>query len=263
MTDTTTVTPTPTAPVEGDEAARAAAAAAAAEAAKATTPTEPEPIVDLEAEEDKKGTFTYEDTGDKGLNTVLTFLGKHGFGPGHPAMVDAVNGDFGLLKAQLAEKNVPGSEAYLQLAQAAYDRMHAVHEKQRADDKAAVHTIAGGEEQWNAVAEWAGKNTDEAEKPVIQAMLAKGGVEAKLAATLLTSLYTRANGDLPVKETDGAGPAAATTSGAAANTTNALSPKEYGQAVAAARRTHSNRDGAFEQSDAYRKLVQRRAAWRE
>lgn len=248
-----------------EQTAPDAAALAAAQAAAAAKPeAKPEPIPTPEAEQDKKGSFTYEPTGDSKLDMTLAFVGKHGFGPGHPAMVAAVNGDFSLLKAQLAEKGVAGADAYIALGEAAYQTMHAENEKRRAEDKKAVEDTVGGAENWEAIKDWASKNADEGEKTAISALLSKGGMEAKIAATFLAVNFQKANGgELPTKETDGAGPAAATAAGAPTAATNALSPREYGKAVAEARAAHSNRSGPFEQSPAYVKLVERRSRWRE
>ena len=262
MTTDNTNTPTP----EGTPDAAALAAAAAAAKPPVTTPEPKADPLPIEADKDKDGKgFTYEATGDSKLDMTLAFVGKHGFGPGHPAMVAAVNGDFSLLKAQLAEKGVAGADAYIALGEAAYATMHAENEKRRAEDKAAVESIVGGAENWEAIKDWAGKNADEGEKTAISALLSKGGIEAKIAATFLAANFSKANGgtELPAKETDGAGPSAAATAGRSSATTDALSPKEYGQAVVDARRVHSNRAGPFEQSPAYVKLVERRSRWRE
>jgi len=258
-TENTPVTPNPEAP---DAAAVAAAAAAAA---KPTPEAKPEPIAPLEADDAGKGGFTYQPTGDSKLDMTLAFVGKHGFGPEHPAIKAAIEGDFSLMKAQMAEKGIAGADAYIALGEAAYATMKAENDKRRAEDKAAVEAVVGGAENWEAIKEWAGKNADDSEKTAISALLSKGGMEAKIAATFLAANFSKANGgtELPAKETDGAGPSAAVTAGRSAASTDALSPKEYGQAVVDARRTHSNRAGPFEQSPAYVKLVERRSRWRE
>ena len=257
-TENTPVTPTP----EGTPDAAAVAAAAAAAKPVAPEP-KPEPIAPLEADDAGKGGFTYQPTGDSKLDMTLAFVGKHGFGPEHPAIKAAIEGDFSLMKAQMAEKGIAGADAYIALGEAAYATMKAENDKRRAEDKAAVEAVVGGAENWEAIKEWAGKNADDSEKTAISALLSKGGMEAKIAATFLAANYSKANGELPAKETEGSGPAAAVTAGRSAASTDALSPKEYGQAVVDARRTHSNRAGPFEQSPAYVKLVERRSRWRE
>jgi len=253
--------------------ATAAAAAAAELAAKGATGTEgapaskapagePSALPVAEGEPGAKGEITYNPTGDTGLDMALAFVGKNGFGPDHPAMIAAINGDFGLLRAQLAEKNVPGSEAYLALAEKAYKSFDEKHKAQRESDKAAVLKVVGGEESWSAIQEWAKANADESESAALNDLLGKGGQHAVIAAGFLAAQYERANGGAGGAETDGAGPSAAAARGAPAVSEDALSPKDYGAAVMEARQKHNAREGRFEDSAAYSKLLQRRARFK-
>lgn len=221
-----------------------------------------EPVALPVAEGDKgaKGEITYNPTGDAGLDMALTFVGKHGFGPDHPSMIAAINGDFSLLRAELAAKNLPGSDAYLALAEKAYASFDAKHKAQREQDKAAVIKVVGGEEQWTAVQEWAKANAEPQEQAALNEMLSKGGYQAVVAAGFLASQYERATGGVP--ETQGAGPSAAANRGAPANDSGALDPKAYGAAMYEARAAHNPRNGNFEDSAAYKQLRERRARFK-
>lgn len=250
MTEATTPAAPATVPGAPDAPEVQTPAAPAAPAA----PTEPTTIP-VTAEDSGKGVFSYDPTGDSKLDMTLAFVGKHGFGPGHPAMVAAVNGDFSLLRAQMAEKGVPGADAYIALGEASYQSMHAENEKRRGADKEAVEKAVGGAEQWVAIQEWAGKEASEEEKGPLKEMLGKGGQHAIIAAGWLASQYQRATGGIP--ETEGAGPAAATGTTTSAATNGSLSPQAYAEAVQSARAQHKGRE-AFETSPAYNALRERR-----
>ena len=251
-------TPAPAASAPESAAPPVAPEASQPQSAPPAAPSEPTTIP-VTADEDKKGSFSYEATGDSKLDMTLAFVGKHGFGPGHPAMVAAVKGDFSLLKAQLAEKGVAGADAYIALGEAAYQSMHAENEARRAKDKAAVEQIAGGPEQWAAIQEWAGQNASEEERGPLKEMLNRGGTYASIAAGFLASQYQRATGGVP--ETEGSGPAVSDVRGAATSGSDALSPKDYATAVQAARLAHKGRD-AFEDSAEYAKLRDRRMRYK-
>ena len=198
----------------------------------------------------------YEPTQDVGLDMTLKFLGDLGYGIENPAMQAAINGDFSLLEAELGAKGVKGYEAYIKLGQKAFTDVSAKTAERQAKDKAAVEGIAGSPENWQAMTTWAAANADDGEKAVLQAQLGKGGLEAAMAATWLATNYNRASGI----STDGAGPAVSGVKGQAAMTNGALSPKEYGAAVVVARQAHKGND--FENSSAYKQLVDRRMAFR-
>lgn len=234
---TTPTTPVVSAPLEVTvEAVEPVVTAPAADAGKV------EPVV-------------YNPTGDVGLDMTLKFVGDLGYAPDHPAMAAAINGNFTLLEAELASKGVTGYEAYIKLGQQAYTSVSTKTAARQAADKAAVEGIAGGAENWQAMTAWAGANADEGEKSVLQAQLAKGGLEAQMAATWLATNYNRSTG----VSTDGAGPAVATTAATASASAGALDPKSYGAEVVKARQAHKG--GGFEESSAYKQLVQRRMMW--
>ena len=198
----------------------------------------------------------YNPTGDVGLDMTLKFVGDLGYAPDHPAMAAAINGDFSLLEAELASKGVKGYEAYIKLGQKAFTDVSSKTQERQAKDRAAVEAIAGGPENWSAMTAWATANADDGEKTVLQSQLAKGGLEAQMAATWLVTNYNRASGI----STEGAGPAVSATRGQAATTSGALDPKQYGAEVVKARQEYTGRD--FESSPAYQQLVARRMAYR-
>jgi hypothetical protein len=204
------------------------------------------------------GGIEYRDTGDAGLNMALKYVASHGFGPDHPAMAAAINGDFTLLRAELAGKNAPGFDAYMTLAENAFTKFDTENKAKREADTKAVHDIAGGEENWKAVTAWAKENASEEEQTVFNEMLKEGGVKAKIVAQYLSRAYGGSN--TPATETDGPGAGVSAIGGRSGASTDALSPKEYGAAVQEARRNH--RGGPFEASPAYRQLVERRARWK-
>jgi hypothetical protein len=61
-------------------------------------------------------------------------------------------------------------------------------------EKTAVFEAVGGEERWNEMMPWAGKNLPEARKNEINAMLAAGGEGAVIAAQALQASFAEANG---------------------------------------------------------------------
>lgn len=227
-----------------------ALAAAAAAAAKPDPKAPPAKALAVPAEGS-----VYEPTGHKNLDASLAFLGKHGFTADTPAMQEAMNGNFALLRAEMAEKGVAGGEAYIMLAEKAHEELLAKHEEKRTKDLADLYAVTGSEESWNEVAKWGKENASPEQTEVVKELLAKGGEHMKLAASWLAQAYTKATGGVP--ETDGAGPNVADVRGAPVVTTDALSPQEYGRAVAKARTEHRGRED-FEQSATYQKLVDRR-----
>lgn len=117
----------------------------------------------------------------------------------------------------------------------------------------------GGEENWAAIQEWAGKNADPEEATAIKAMLGKGGAEMKIAAGFLANAYQKANGG--IQESDGAGPNVSEVRGTPPAGNTGLSPKEYSIAVEKAHREHKGRE-PFETTPAYAKLREARARYK-
>jgi len=200
---------------------------------------------------------TYQPTGDANLDLALAFVGKHGLAPEHPAMVAATQGDFGQIKALLAEKGVPGFEAYVALAEKGYQDVLAREAEKVAAVQQIVTQAAGDEAAWGATLAWASANAEPDEKEAVNAALAQGGVVAEAVAAFLVNQYRAATGTTyapaapAVKQEAGRGAGGASS--------GALSPADYGKAVMELRRT---KGAYFEESAEYRQLQARRAAWR-
>lgn len=173
-------------------------------------------------------TYSFEPTGDAGLDVALDFVGKLGFSLEHPAMVKAGEGDFNDLRVELAKlgDKAAGWEKMVALATQAYERKTA-EANQAADaiEQSVLKTV-GGAEAWSEIQAWASANADPKEKAEINAMLRAGPVQARAAAQLLMQAYNQAGGTVVT-------PAAAARN-AGANTRAAagpLSPREYLSAV--------------------------------
>lgn len=252
-----------------DPAAEAAAAAAAAEAAKAEAAKQPPAILPITEDkppakepakkEDGKPAevepVTYNASGDAGLDMLLEAAGTLGLGPSHPAMVAAVNGDFDLLALKLEEAEVKGSSRLIALGQKAYNDIAAKTKARQEADAKAVAEEVGGPERWAEVQKWASENADDNEKAEIKAALGKGGLQARMAASWLNSLYGRASG----VSDEGTGKAVAKDAKGTPAANGALSPREYAKAVAEARIGFK---GDFENSSKYKDLQARRMAYR-
>jgi hypothetical protein len=185
------------------------------------------------------GPVAYEPTGDVGLDVALDFVGKLGLGPDHPAMAATATGDFSLIKAHLATMGdkATGWEQMVALAEAANTRATTAATATATAVSAAVHSVAGGEAEWNTIAAWAAINADPAEKQAINAMFDAGPVQARAAATMLLSAYNAAPGTVvkPAAATTGTASAAGT-----ATTNGPLTTRQYSDAV----RDLSNRIGS-------------------
>lgn len=254
MTTENTPAPAPETPPAAPTPAPAPAAPLAITAAPA--PGEPPALAPAPAPAPTPaapGVVIYNETGDVGLDMTLKFVGEQGYGPDHPAMQAAINGDFSLLEAELAAKGVKGYEAYIKLGQKAYTDVSTKTAERQAKDKAAVEGVVGGAEQWTAIQGWAEANAEPAEKAAFKGMLGRGGLEAQAAASYLAQLYGKANN----VNTEGAGPKVVATKTAPGGT-EGMTRQEYTAAVMAARNTFKG--GDFENSSEYKQLQQRRQA---
>jgi len=240
----------------------AAPAASAAPAAPAQAPAAPAaPATPAANDKADQGVFgpavTYAPTGDSNLDLALGFVGKHGLDVDHPAIQAATKGNFGPVKALMAEKGVQGWEAYIALAEKGYaDYVRAEAEKTAAVQQIVV-AAAGSEQEWSNVLQWASANAEPAEKEAVNAALAQGGVVAEAMAAYLVNLYRGAPGTTyapqqPAVKTDAA-------RGSAAPANGPLSPKEFAAASQELRRTKGVN---FESTPEYQSLVQRRMAYR-
>lgn len=241
--------PAPVTPAASTAPAAAAAPLQIGEPAPAT-PADP---ATLEAESEA---VEYAPTGDVGLDLALDFIGRQGFGPENAGVKAAINGDFSILKAQLAGagEKARGWEQYIALAEKAFETSSKASQERQAKDQAAIYGAVGGEQSWAEIAKWAGTNADPAEKAEINAALSAGGRQAVAMATYLASLYERAAGT-----TREPGSAVNPNAGRSSAASGALSPREYADAVAALYRKVG---GRIDDSPEYARLQARRAAYR-
>jgi len=244
--------------------AAAAAAAAQAPAAAATAATPPASAPAAQADKGGKaaedGPFgpavKYATTGSQNLDMALDFVGRLGINDQHPAIKAAVNGDFGPIRAVLAEKGVTGADAYVALAEGAFKEMQAHKADKEANTRALGVSIAGSEEELVAVLDWASANAEPNEKAEVNAMLERGGLAAEAVLHYLHNGYLNASGTTRSPMRTAVSQDASARAGAPATP---LSPREYGMAVQALR---GKLGPGFESSQDYQNLNRRRAAWR-
>jgi len=233
----------PVVPAPGTPATPGAPAAPALPAAPLALGEPPAPPALPAAPAEQAGkTITYEPTGDMALDMALSFIGKAGYGPDHPAVKAATKGDFGLLKAELATKDVKGWEAHIALGERAFADMNAKDQAKAAADRAAIFGVVGGEDKWAAIQTWATANADgPGEKESVNAALAAGGVQAKAMALYLSQLYDKATGVV-------VNPASVAAPGAAGKPASSglLDARAYALEVAALRRRIGPIDGTPE-----------------
>ena len=258
MTDQVTPAATPAAPTTP-------AATPAAPAVPATPVTIPAaPVVTVAAVPTEPTTpaaeelvpVVYEKTGDVGLDYALNFVGNLGFGPEHPAVQAAMTGDFTLMQAQLATlgAKAAGYQDVVALAEQAYKNTVA---KQQANEAALgqmAHQAAGGPERWAQVQAWASTNADPTEKQAINAALAAGGAQAKMALNYLVQCYNKSAGSTQ-EPASAVNPNASRASG---NGNAPLTAKAYAEAVQELSRQAGGRDIA--DNPAYKALQAQRLA---
>lgn len=222
--------------------------------APAPTPAAPAPAAPAAELTSAEGTFA--PSGDAGLDYALNFVSGLGFDGEHPAIKAAEAGDFGLLKAHLAQlgDKARGWEQILALGEQGLNRINEQAKAKAEAVQADIYKVAGGEEQWGKIKAWAAENAEPAEKEAINVAINSGGIVTRAVASYLSNLYGRATGvtDVPADAAPGAGTAGA-------GSTGALSPRAYVSEVSALRQRLGGRmDGSPE----YAALQARRAAWR-
>ena len=238
------------APAQSQPPAAAPAAPAAAPAVLLDAPAEgvtPNPDTSQE--------FSYDPTGDAGLDYALNFVGKLGYGDTHPAIIAAQKGDFSLIRAELATKGVAGSDAVLALAEQAYTRFAAEDAKKSEELAGFAAQAAGSAENWAVVRAWAAQEATPQEKAQVNAALAQGGLVAQGVISQLVALYQQKH-TLPKDAADVAKPGAV---GTAAPSTEPMTAKAYAQAVEALRQKLGSRT---EDSPEYAALQSQRLAAR-
>lgn len=139
-----------------------------------------------------------ESTGDPGLDYALGFINKAGIEEEHPAMQAAFKGDFGLLKALLAEKGTAGWEQAVALGEKAFESFK---QKAEADAKVIGESVTQVATQlgvdWEEAMGWARDNAAPEEATALNELL-QSPATAKMAALWITHNYAaKANVDQP------------------------------------------------------------------
>lgn len=237
MTDTVT---TPGASAEASaaagaaptpEQAAAAAAAATQEQGQQSEQQAPKPEIqigkpDAPADEALAATqtgetFAYDATGNDMLDYALSFVGNLGFGPTHPAIKAAGNGDWSLLEVELARKGdkALGSDKIIALAQKAIESEQTAANEAAAKNRAeAVAVFGGTEEQFDGMMAWITDQADKGnvtpeERAHLNQGLAAGGMLGKLAIQAIMEVYKNAGGNVVTPAKTDTGSAAQTSGG--------------------------------------------------
>ena len=213
------------------------------------------PAANVTQNPDTSQEFSYDPTGDAGLDYALNFVGKLGYGDTHPAILAAQKGDFSLIRAELATKGVAGSDAVLALAEQAYTRFAAEDAKKSEELAGFAAQAAGSAENWAVVRAWAAQEATPQEKAQVNAALAQGGLVAHGVISQLVNLYQQKH-TLPK---DAAGVAKPGAVGTSAPSNEPMTAKAYAQAVEALRQKLGNRT---EDSPEYAALQSQRLAAR-
>ena len=208
---------------------------------------------------DTANEFSYDPTGDAGLDYALNFVGKLGYGDTHPAMAAAQKGDFSLIRAELATKGVAGSDAVLALAEQAYTRFAAEDAKKATELSGFAAQAAGSAENWAAVRAWAAAEATPQEKAQVNAAIAQGGLVAQGVISQLVSLYQQKH-TLPKDAAPVAKPGEV---GGSAPTAGPMTAQAYAQAVEQLRQKYgSNTDSTPEYAALQsQRLAARRAGY--
>lgn len=151
-------------------------------------PPPPEP-----AKVDPNVQVTYQPTGDAGLDVALAFVGERGFGPDHPGIVAATQGDFAPLSEALKAlgDKAKGYEKFIAAANDSLTRRRADQATASAAATKSVTDAVGGVEAWNAIQAWAKTNASPAEKTEINAAFSAGPTAARAMAVALADGYRR------------------------------------------------------------------------
>lgn len=199
-----------------DAAAKAGTPPAAQPQAQAQQGEQPK-VDQVPSAKDEAGLVVYDPTGDAGLDFTLSFIGSLGIEGTDPAMVAAANGDFSFIEAKLASlgDKAKGWEQHIALGKQAYGRQLDAFKAEQGKTLAAVHTVAGGEDQWKALVAWAGTQVSPEEKAALDAMFDAGPTSAAMAARMLVQAHAEAKGTTvkpanPAQAASGVAPAAPT-----------------------------------------------------
>lgn len=212
----------------------------------------PAPTPDL----DTSTPYEYEATGDPGLDYALAFIGSHGYGENHPAVLEAKKGNFDLIAAELAQKDIKGYDAVVRLAKDAFARKQAETQKAEKVLLDYASKTAGGEQNWKTVQSWASKNLTPASKAQVNAALDQGGLVAEAMIDRLVNMV-RAKVTL-AKQPGNPVSASASASGSPSSDGGPLDSLGFKQGLAQLRALAKGRP--VETSDQYKALQARRAA---
>lgn len=201
----------------------------------ATPPADPAPLVADQAGK----SYTYEKTGDAGLDYALGYVGRLGFGPDHDAVAAATKGDFSLLRAELATlgDKAPGYAEVVAIAETAYKKTTEANTVAAKAVSDYAVKAAESPERWAEVQKWASANADPAEKAQINAALKAGGIQAKSTIDWLVKCYDKSAN--AVKSPKSAAKADAAGS---PPSSGALTSSEYSAEVQKLMRANAGRD---------------------
>ncbi len=235
-------------------------------AAPVETPVVPAQVEAVAAEAQAPETVTqpaaeaapqFEKVGHPAIDLAIDFVSGLGIKPDDPAYLAAKDGDFDLLRVKLATMGdkARGWEQVLAVAEKGYGELAEKAQASAAAKNALIYEVAGGEEAWGELRDWAKANADDSEKKDLNAMLNAGGLQAKAAVMYLRNLYSGAPDTsqppaAAVKKDAGSSPAQGS---------QALSPAEYKAAITELSRKLGPR---IDDSPEYAVLKARRAAWR-
>ena len=182
----------------------------------------------VEPDANRDHEFKYDPTGNASLDYALDFVGQLGYGPTHPAILAAQDGNFHLIAAELAREGVRGADAVIALAKEAYEQEKGKVETQKQEIAKFAYEQAGGQQNWQQVQAWASANATPAEKEQINSLLAAGGFAAQSAISFLVTQFSKTN-TLNKAPATVAKPNAGAARGQ--DTGGALSASEYGRLV--------------------------------
>lgn len=222
--------------VEGEQGGGAPAAAPAPASTKLDTAAPPaaapkEQPGDAEIL-DKAGFAPAE--GDPGLTYAMKFLASNGFNADNPAVDAAFNGDFSLLKAELAQKGIQGWEQALGLAEQSYER-HTKENDAKAEKvgKLVTDVAESMGVDWEQAVAHVGKSASAEEKTALNSLLSDPAT-AHIAARFISGSFIE-SGDTEIEPRARA--VGAETSAHAGPAGGVLSRAEYKQELSKLRTT--------------------------
>jgi hypothetical protein len=136
--------------------------------------------------------------GDPGLTYAMKFLATNGFNADNPAVEAAFGGDFSLLKAELAQKGLPGWEQALGLAEQSYDRHTKDNDAKAAEVGKLVTDVAESMGvDWEQAVVHVGKSASSEEKSALNSLLSDPKT-AHIAARFISGSFIE-SGDTEIE----------------------------------------------------------------